>query len=116
PACAVGDPEFRQAIGALLGPSLTSGNNVATLINGDRIFPAMLDAIRSAKKTITFETYIFTTGAVAREFADALSERARAGVQVRVILDAQGGAKSAALVAQMKGAGVEVEKYHSLRW
>ena len=49
-------PEFRQAAGSLLGPNFVSGNNVTTLVNGNQIFPAMLGAIRSAKRSINLET------------------------------------------------------------
>jgi phosphatidylserine/phosphatidylglycerophosphate/cardiolipin synthase-like enzyme len=60
------------------------GNSVVELINGGRIFPAMLEAIRGARRTITFETYIHWSGSLGEEFAEALSERARAGVKVHV--------------------------------
>ena len=83
-------PEFRQSAGALLGPNFVAGNHVTTLINGNQIFPAMLSAIRSAKRSINLETYIFWEGDVGKEFTQALAERARAGVAVNLILDAQG--------------------------
>src|SRR5256714_4499466 len=60
-------PEFRQAAGSLLGPNFVDGNSISTLVNGDEIFPAMLSAIRSAKRSINLETYIFWDGEVARE-------------------------------------------------
>ncbi|MGZ5136935.1 MAG: hypothetical protein ACXWCX_03930 [Burkholderiales bacterium] len=56
---AVADGEFLRSMGVLLGPPLLPGNKVDTLINGDEIFTAMLEAIRSAKNTITFESYIY---------------------------------------------------------
>ena len=68
----VDDPQFARSMGVLLGPGLLEGNRVDTLLNGDQIFPAMLEAIRGAKKTITFETYIYWSGKVGKEFADAL--------------------------------------------
>src|SRR5215213_4524424 len=83
----IDDPQFTRAMGVLLGPPLAAGNRVETLLNGDRIFPSMLQAIRSAKKTITFETYIYWSGEVGKAFAEALSERAKTGVKVHVILD-----------------------------
>src|SRR5580700_8631495 len=55
-------PEFRQSAGSLLGPNFVAGNNITTLVNGDQIFPAMLSAIRSAKHSINFETYVFWDG------------------------------------------------------
>ncbi len=85
--------------------------------NGDEIFPAMLSAIRSARETITFETYIYWSGRIGKDFADALSERARAGVKVHVLLDWVGSGKmDEALLEEMKASGIQVEKYHPPRW
>jgi cardiolipin synthase len=113
----VRDPQFERAMGVLLGPPIVGGNRYQALRNGDEIFPAMLEAIRSARRTITFETYIYWSGDVGRAFADALSERARAGVKVHVMLDWLGSSKmDPALIGQMRRAGVEVERYHPIRW
>ena len=60
----VDDPQFARSMGVLLGPGLLEGNRVDTLLNGDQIFPAMLEAIRGARKTITFETYLYWSGKV----------------------------------------------------
>jgi cardiolipin synthase A/B len=110
-------PEFRQAAGSLLGPNFVGGNSVSTLVNGDEIFPAMLSAIRSAKRSINLETYVFWDGEVAREFTNALSERASAGVAVNLILDAQGTRKMGlANRAKLSAAGVQIVKYHSVFW
>ena len=81
------DPQFPLSMAGLLPPAIEGGNSITALVNGDRIFPAMIDAIRSARRTITFETFIYWSGEVGREFADALMERARAGVKVHVLLD-----------------------------
>lgn len=114
---AVADPQFLRTMGALLGPPLEAGNRAETLLNGDQIFPAMLSAIRAAKRTITFETYIYWSGKVGKEFADALSERARAGVRVHILIDWVGSQKmEEALLEQMRQSGVEIHKYHPLRW
>lgn len=113
----VQDPQFLRSMSQLLGPPLVPGNQVKELINGDEIFPPMLDAIRGAKKTITFETFIYWSGDIGREFADALAERARAGVKVHVLLDWVGSVKmDEQLLEEMKDAGVEILKYHPLRW
>src|SRR4029079_2012692 len=81
------------------------------------IFPAMLDAIRSATRTITFETYIYWSGDIGRQFADALCERARAGVRVHILLDWLGtGKMDQAVLDEMEEAGAEVCTYHALRW
>ena len=112
-----GDPQFVRSMGSLLGPGIVPGNTVHGLRNGDEIFPAMLAAIRSAKRTVCFETFIYWSGSVGREFADAFCERARAGVKVHVVLDWVGSGKiDASMIDEMKDAGVEVVKNHPLRW
>lgn len=83
----VDDPQFTRAMSHVLTPGLVPGNRVEALINGDEIFPAMLSAIGSAQQTITFETYIYWSGSIGREFAAALRERAQAGVKVHILLD-----------------------------
>ena len=114
---AVDDPQFRQAMSVLLGPPLLEGNKVTALQNGDEIFPAMLEAIRGAEKTITFETFIYWSGEIGKEFSDALSERARAGVRVHVLLDWLGSNKvDEEYVRNMQQAGVEVAWYRPLSW
>ena len=114
---AVDDPQFLRCMAQLLGPAILSGNRVTALQNGDQIFPAMLEAIRSAEKSITFETYIYWSGDIGRQFSDALCERARAGVKVHVLLDWLGADKiDGRYLADMKTAGVEVERFHPLRW
>src|ERR1700733_15823441 len=75
------DPQFEHEMGTLLGPAIVAGNQIQALQNGDEIFPAMLAAIRAAKSTIDFETYIYWSGTTGDEFANALLERVRAGVQ-----------------------------------
>src|SRR4051794_17902721 len=99
------DPQFVHAMGVLLGPPVLNGNRFRVLVNGDRIFPPMLAAIRAARETINFETYIYWSGTIGREFADALAERARAGVKVHVLVDWVGSQKmDDALVAEMRSA------------
>ena len=113
----VADAQFLRSMGVLLGPALVDGNRVETLLNGEEIFPAMLRAIRSATKTITLETYIYWSGKIGREFADALAERAGKGIKVHVILDWVGSERiDEAALNEMRKAGVEVERYHPPRW
>lgn len=112
-----GSPQFVRSMGTLLGPAILTGNRVTALCNGDEIFPPMLEAIRAAQRTITFETFIYWSGTIGKQFAAALSERARAGVKVHVLLDWVGtGKMEAATLKSMEDAGVEVVKYHPLRW
>ena len=111
------DPQFMRAMGSLLGPGIVGGNQVQELLNGDQIFPSMLQAIRSAKKTITFETYIYWSGNIGSQFADALAERALAGVKVHVLMDWAGSGKmDEALLKKIKGAGVDIRKFHKPVW
>ncbi|NIA55703.1 cardiolipin synthase [Massilia sp. TW-1] len=111
------DPQFRRSLGVLLGPPIVEGNKADALLNGDQIFPAMLDAIRSAQKSVSFETYIYWEGTIGREFTEALSERARAGVKVHVLLDWIGSMKiDDASLDAMRKAGVEVHRYHKPVW
>src|SRR5437763_6128644 len=77
PLYSAASPEFRQSAGSLLGPNFVDGNNISTLINGREIFPAMLVAIRSAKRSINFETYIFWNDEIGKEFSEALADAAK---------------------------------------
>jgi len=113
----VADPQFQRSMGVLLGPSLVDGNRVDTLINGKQIFPSMLAAMRAAKKSITFETYIYWSGKVGQDFAATLADRAKNGVHVHLLLDWVGSSKmDSTLLDSMRTAGVEIEKYHPLNW
>jgi cardiolipin synthase len=111
------DQQLRREMGTLLGPAIVAGNRILPLMNGEEIFPAMLNAIKSARRTISFETYIYWSGKVGEQFAQALSERAQAGVSVHLMLDWVGCSKiSHDLIQRMQSAGVQVERYHAVRW
>ena len=113
----VDSPQFRRAVGHLLGPQIQPGNRVETLLNGDAIFPAMLAAIRGARRSITFETFVYWQGEIAEQFTEALAERARAGVPTHVVIDWLGSLKiDRAYVARMKEAGVQISLFHQLPW
>ena len=111
------DPQFPRSMSALLGPAFLDGNEVKVLVNGDKIFPEMLSAIRAAKQTITFETFIYWGDSIGHEFAEALIERARAGVKVHVLLDWLGSVKMEQKeLDSMLAAGVEIQRYHKPHW
>jgi cardiolipin synthase len=111
------DAQFQRTMSVLLGPVIVPGNRFATLLNGDEIFPSMLQAIKGAQTTISFETYIYWSGDIGKAFADALAQRARAGVKVHVLLDWLGSSKMEAnLMSEMRDAGVHIERYHQPRW
>ncbi len=114
---ALDDPRFMQELGVLLGPPFLQGTQARALLNGDEIFPPMLAAIRAAKVSINFETYIYWSGDIGRAFADALAERARQGVKVHVLLDWVGSVKmDDSLAAVMTQAGVQVRRFHPPHW
>ena len=93
------------------------GNKVDTLVNGNQIFPSMLGAIREARQTISFETYIYWRGDIAVKFADALSAKAREGLRVKVLLDWVGSLPmDEALIKRMQDAGVEVVRFRPVTW
>lgn len=114
---AVRDPEFVGSALALSDPILIPGNKIELLQNGDEYFPAMLEAIRAARQTINFEAYILKSDGVGRQFRDALCERARSGVQVRILLDGVGSGWSLknSDVRIMENAGCKFAYYHPTR-
>lgn len=110
--------DYQEAFERTLGVPFSCGNRVKVLRNGIEIFPPMLEAIRQARSTIEFLTFIYWTGSIARDFAEALAERASAGVHVRVILDAVGAAKiSEEWLSSMNAAGVDIAWFRPpIRW
>ncbi len=109
--------DFTRALGVLLGPAVLAGNRIDTLVNGRQIFPAMLAAIDGARKTITFETFIYWADPVGQAFKEALCTAAQRGVKVHVLIDWVGGRNlDRGLHATLLDAGVEVQLYHPLNW
>lgn len=101
---------YRRVLEGVLGVPATEGNQVDVLRNGDRIFPAMFDAIRAATSSVDFLTFVYWQGSIGEEMASLLGERAAAGVRVRVILDAIGAlSMDRGLVERMVAAGAHVE-------
>jgi cardiolipin synthase len=90
PDFAVGDAEFTRTVSQLFGPPIVQRNLVTPLRNGCEIFPAMLQAIREATRSITFENFVWNEGRLAMEFAKTFVERAKAGVRVHFLQDALG--------------------------
>ncbi|MBA3282216.1 MAG: cardiolipin synthase B, partial [Acidimicrobiia bacterium] len=114
---APGSAEFARWMEAACSAPLRQGNRVAVLRNGDEIIAGMLDALGSAVETVDFCNYIFWKGETATSFAEALSERARAGVAVNVLLDAYGSAKiERGLIPEMERAGVNFSWFRSPHW
>ena len=89
------------------------GNDVELLRAGDETFPAMLDAIAGAERSIVFEVYIYQSDVTGVRFAEALAERARAGVAVRLLFDAIGSfGVEGELLDRLRAAGVQICEYH----
>jgi phosphatidylserine/phosphatidylglycerophosphate/cardiolipin synthase-like enzyme len=84
------DPQFTAYVASLVGVPVSDGNAYQMLLNGDAIFPAMLQAIAKAEHRISFESFIYSGGEVARQFTSALTAAARRGVTVRIVLDSIG--------------------------
>ncbi|MCC8393048.1 cardiolipin synthase [Paraburkholderia sp. MMS20-SJTR3] len=111
------DPQFLRSMGLLLGPPVVPGNRFEMLLNGDRIFPSMLAGIRAARKTITFETFIYWSGEIGEQFARALADKAREGVAVHVLLDWVGSSKmDKRYLDMLRDAGAMVVKFHKPHW
>ena len=116
-AAAATEPRHQAYLAGLLGAQLTSGNRFTVLTNGDQIFPAMLAAVRAAKRRISFETYIYKTGHMAEEFTRAFEEAARRGVHVSLVVDAVGGnGMDDAHVKRLEQAGCRVAMFNVPRW
>ena len=108
----VDSPQFLSAAEALTAAPISYGNEAELLINGDRIFPAFLETIASAERTLNVQTYVYWKGEIADQVAGAICDRARAGVECKVILDAVGAAKmDSSLVDDMRDAGVDVIRF-----
>jgi cardiolipin synthase len=109
--------EFAASFGALVDAEFSRGNEFQTFVNGDEFVPAMLAAIRDAKKSVTLETYIWAPGKMSDMFIAALTERARAGVKVNVLVDAMGTLKFRREdLEKLRDAGVEFATYGRKHW
>ena len=110
PEIVVGEPSFFPTIEAYTDAPIVGGNRIDLLFNGDETFPAMLRDIIAAKSTITFAQYLYEDGSISYEFAQAFSDRCRAGVKVHILIDNQGSQKIPDKIpAMMRDAGCHVE-------
>ncbi len=111
------DPNFPAYLATLLGAAASGGNSYQVLSNGDEIFPPMLDAIKAARRRISFETYIYEKGSVGAQFTDALERAARRGVQVNLVVDAMGSNKiPSEWRDRLRQAGARVGSFGMPRW
>ncbi len=109
--------DFLYTLQSTCQAALHHGNKVTVFTNGAAFYPAMLSAIGEATRSINMELYIFQPGKIANQFVSALSEKARQGVTVTIVVDALG---SLSLwgrpVRRLRNAGCRIESYQRLRW
>jgi len=109
------DPNAMERIAAVADAAVSRGNSIEVLRDGEAFYPAILDAMRAAQRSINIEVFTFRQGRIANEFAEVLCERAHAGVRVRLLPDGFGAARMAiqrGLLNRLRKAGCEVRFYH----
>ena len=117
PTVASDAPAFMRALGGSASADVIGGNTITVLQNGIEIFPALLEAIASAQHSVHFSTFIYSSGHIPREFADAFSAAAKRGVEVRMVFDKSGSkAVSAELMSQMRKAGCKIKWFRPIQW
>lgn len=117
PSTPIGSDDFLRMLGALTNSAVRNDNRVDVLTNGEVFYEAELEAIRNAQHNVNIEAYIFQKGRIANRFIEALAERAKAGVQVNLVIDAIGSfATWNSYFDTLRQAGAAVEWYHPIRW
>lgn len=112
----VGEATFFPTIAAHTDAPIIGGNKIDVLLNGEQTFPAMLKAIRGARKSITYAQYLYQDGAIAYELAEAFAERCRAGLTVKLLLDSHGGGKIPEDIPQLlTDSGCQLEWFRRVR-
>ena len=112
----VGEATFFPTIAAHTDAPILGGNKIDVLLNGEQTFPAMLKAIRGARKSITYAQYLYQDGAIAYELAEAFAERCRAGLTVKLLLDSHGGSKVPEDIPQLlTDAGCQLEWFRRVK-
>ena len=109
------DPRFADYVASLVGAPVEPGGEYVVLRNGDEVFPPMLDAIRTAQRRISFESFIYEDGVAGDPFTIELAAAARRGVTVRIVLDAVGGELSDESAGKLRQAGVEIRWFNPIR-
>jgi len=114
---AVDSEEFLDSIAGATGVPFVKGNQIVILNNGDTFYPAMLEAIGGARRSITIEAYIYWAGAIGLEFARALASKAKAGVKVKILLDAIGSAAiGSQILKTLEDGGCQLAWYNRIHW
>lgn len=110
-----GSTKFVEWASTFLNSPILQGGQATLLENGDAFYPAMLEAIRKAKDSVNFEVYIFEPDEIGLQFLEVFKERARAGVQVRLLLDGFGALKLRKRYRdQLEQAGVKISRFRPL--
>jgi len=116
PGVVLGEPSFFPTIAAHADAPIIDGNRVELLFNGEQIFPAMLQAIGSARKSITYAQYLYEGGAIAYELAEAFAERCRAGIQVKLLIDSHGGGEMPEDIPELwRKSGCDLQWFRRIR-
>jgi cardiolipin synthase len=114
---AIESSEFLPSLTGLTNSPFAQGNRIDILNNGDQFYPAMLEAVGQARRTITIEAYIYWAGEIGRRFAQAMAAKARSGVTVKILLDAVGSPDVGdEILETLTDSGCQVRWYHPLRW
>lgn len=114
---AVGSDDFLNTVAGASGARFVEGNTVELLNNGAAFFPRMLQAIADARVSITMEAYIYWRGTIGMAFAEALAERRKAGVVVKILLDAIGSASiGPEILDTLEAGGCQVAWFNPIRW
>ncbi len=116
-AFAIESEEFLPSMVGATGAPFVPGNKIDVLVNGDRFYPAMLEAIGAAQHSINIVAYIFWDDAIGNRFADALIAKARSGVAVRILVDGIGSRKmSSKMQKRLEEGGCRVARFHPVWW
>ena len=113
----VDSDEFCSSIVGATGVPYLRGNRLEIFNNGDEFYPVMLQAIREAKHSVTVEAYIYWAGETGQKFAQALADKSRQGIKVKLLLDAIGAASIGEEILQtLKAGGCQIAWFNPIRW
>jgi cardiolipin synthase len=108
---------FMRALGGSASADIIGGNSITLLQNGVEIFPALLEAITSARESVHFSTFIYSSGEIPIQFANAFSAAAKRGVEVRMVFDKSGSKRvSPELMSRMRKAGCNIKWFRPIQW
>ena len=115
PAVELGERSFYPTLQAYGGAPILDGNEVKLLLNGDQIFPAVVEAIRGARSSITYAQYFFDEGPVCDDVVDALADRCQAGIPAHILLDGVGSLSIPARYREkLREAGCQVQTFRAV--